>query len=164
MLSDSLAAVVRPQIEGHLALLAGRRRDGKPVYEIVPAQSMPDGHWRLLGTPALAEGCAEGDVLAVTDDGEFSVRERGGNVSVISYAESGRGLEPHDVEALRHLLGPLQARVETPEDRRWVVATIPIAAGLPAIEAALARWSARTSQAWSYGNVYDEHDQPLNWW
>lgn len=19
-------------------------------------------------------------------------------------------------------------------------------------------------EGWSYGNVYDEHDQPLNWW
>jgi hypothetical protein len=25
-------------------------------------------------------------------------------------------------------------------------------------------WSAKSGRGWSFGNVYDENDEPLNWW
>jgi len=144
-------------------LLAGHRSDGEPTFEVVPARLLLDGFWRLLGTPALAEGCAEGDLLAVDEQGAFEVRQRGGNVSVVSYAQRGETNEPH-LSALRHLLAPLQGKVECAPDGRWVVATVPVSVGFPAIEGAMKDWSAKSGRGWSFGNVYNENDEPLNWW
>src|SRR5687767_7432505 len=110
--------MARPDVPGHLALLAGRRSDGQPVHEVVPSRRRPDGLWLLLGTPALAEGCAEGDLLAVSEEGAFSVAERGGNVSIVSYAADGGTVMPH-ADALRRLLGPI-AKVETRPDGGWL--------------------------------------------
>ena len=154
---------MRPQLSGHLALLAGRRRDGQPVFEVVPARSSPGGLWELLGTPALAEGCAEGDVVAVHEEGEFEVRERGGNVAVVSYAKQGQTLERH-VAPLERVLNSLQGTVECPDDGRWIVATVPVSSGFSAIEAAMSGWAAAAGCDWSFGNVYDQDGQPLNWW
>lgn len=88
---------------GHCALLAGQRADGGAVFEVVPAHLRLDGLWQLLGTPALAEGCAEGDVLRVGEQGDFEVEERGGKVAVLSYARAGQSLGPH-VASLRRVL------------------------------------------------------------
>lgn len=98
----------------------------------------------------------------MTEDGDFTVAERGGNVSIVAYAVEGQSLLPH-AEALRRLLGPT-AKVETHPDGRWLVATVPSLVGFPAIQAAMAQWTTDTAQSWSYGNVYDENDRPLNWW
>lgn len=155
--------MTRPQVPGHLALLAGRRRDGQPVYEFVPVRARPDGHWRLLGTPALAEGCAEGDVLAVDAEGQFAVEERGGNVAVLSYPKQGQTLTAQ-AEPLRRLVGPLGGKVEVPDDGRFLVVTLPVEVGFPAIQSAMNAWASESGCDWSYGNVYDENDQPLNWW
>ncbi|WP_199424594.1 DUF4265 domain-containing protein [Actinotalea solisilvae] len=150
------------QITEHLALLAGFRQDGEPAYEVVPAERRPDGLWQLRGTPALAQGCAAGDLLSVDDTGGYTVAERGGNVSVVSYAAGPGSLLPH-AEALKRLLGP-RATVETHPDGRWLVATVPVGLGFAMIEEAMAQWGSLSTAAWSYGNVYDDDDQPLNWW
>ncbi len=112
--------------------------------------------------PGLAEGCAEGDVLSVDQDGQFKAHERGGNIAIVSYARRGQTRTPH-AQALRALL-PLGGKVEHPEDGRFLVATVPLTVGFPAIEEALNDWASESGCDWSYGNVYDDDDQPLNWW
>lgn len=151
-----------PAGEDHVALLVGTARSGRDVHEVVPARRLPDGTWLVTGTPALAQGCAGGDTVAVDGRGAFEVRTRGGNVAVVSYAEAGADVHAH-ADALRAALGPV-ALVEPDPRGRWLVATVPVSVGFPRIEAALRAWEDATGAGWSYGNVHDEHDVPLGWW
>jgi hypothetical protein len=118
----------------------------------------------LLGTPALAEGCAAGDTLSIREDGSFKVTRRGGNVAVLSFADPRQPLTVDETELLRQAMAPLNAVVEMPEGGPFLVVTVPVAASFPAVETAMNDWQRRTGREWTYGNVYDENDQPLNWW
>ncbi len=149
---------------GHVALHAGTGAAGRPTREILPGRPLGDGQWLLLGTPALTEGCAAGDTLVVREDGSFDVTRRGGNLAVLSYAESGQPMTENDARLLRQAMTSLEGVVEMPEDGRFLVVTVPVAATFPAVEAAMDQWKRQTGRDWTYGNVYDEHDQPLNWW
>lgn len=151
-----------PAGEHHVALLVGTDRSGRDVHEVVPARRLADGTWLVAGTPALAQGCAAGDTLAVDARGAYAVRHRGGNVAVVSYAEAGADVHVQ-AEALRSSPGPV-ALVEPDPRGRWLVATVPVSVGFPRIEAALRAWEDATGAPWSYGNVDDEHDVPLGWW
>lgn len=148
---------------GHVALLAGDSSQRRQVHEVVPAHRREDGYWDLLGTPALAMGCAAGDVLAVREDGAFEVVSRGGNLAVVSYVPEAQDISAA-LAALMDGFGPLGGTVETPEDRRFVVVTVPVAVGFPAVEAQMRRWQESTALDWYFGNVYDEKDEPLRWW
>jgi hypothetical protein len=61
---------------------------------------------------------------------------------------------------------PLRGLVEAPAHRRFAVVTVPVSAGFPAIEAAIAGWmSIRADTAeWFFGNVYDDDGHALQWW
>jgi len=148
-------------MHGHVALLAGRKASGEPVLEQVPAEHVGDAGYRLLGTPGLALGCAEGDVVTVADDGDFEVVARGGNLSVLVHGEHLAGI----LAALRRTFATIGGTVEAPEDIAFVVITVPVAAGFSAVERAVGEAVGDAPGAqWFYGNVYDELDQPLNWW
>lgn len=152
----------RPDVPGHVALLAGMNSSGAPVHEVVPGRRGTDGTWELLGTPALATGCAAGDVIRVEEAGDFEVVRRGGNIAVVAYAQEGTdlcvqaGLLMSDLEGLGH--------VEVPADGRWLVATVPVTVGFAKLEQVLATWKQQSGIEWFFGNVYDEDDAPLNWW
>ena len=148
----------------HVALLAGNPSKGHPVREVVPGRRRGDGHWELLGTPALVPGCAAGDVLAVQeDDGRFEVQFRGGNLGVVSYVPEGRDVTSA-IESLVVRFHPLGGSVEVPGDSRFVVITVPVLVGFPAVEAEMERWQSETGLDWYFSNVYDEQDQQLGWW
>ncbi|MFE9205110.1 hypothetical protein [Micromonospora sp. NPDC007230] len=51
-----------------------------------------------------------------------------------------------------------------PADGRFIVITVPAAAGFAAVEDAVNSWTAEQGCPWEYGNVYDEDGQPLGWW
>lgn len=147
----------------HVVLRAGTASDGKAVHETLPALPAGEtGRWRLLGSPALADGCAEGDVLRVEPDGEFDVLSRGGNVCLRVY-DPQRRLTASAAD-LRGSIGRLGGSVEAHPDGRWLVITVPVTAGFPTIEATLADWIERDDLVWEYGNVYDETGEPLGWW
>jgi hypothetical protein len=148
---------------GHVALLAGHSSQGRRVHEVVPALQREDGYWDLLGTPALAMGCAAGDVLAVEEDGAFQVVSRGGNLAIVSYVPKAQDISA-PLAALTDGFGSLGGTVETPADRRFVVVTVPASAGFPAVEAQMQRWQESTALDWYFGNVYDLDDEPLGWW
>ena len=151
----------------HVALLAGRKRSGEPVHEVVPATLRPDGTWQLLGTPALAAGCAGGDVVSVDDNGRFDVVRRRGNVAVVAYASAGLDVAAaaDDLRArVTAVPNGRVATVETDPRGRWLVATVPAAVGFPTLETVLQGWRETTGADWAYGNVHDETGEPLGWW
>jgi hypothetical protein len=147
----------------HVKLLAGLRADGSPLTELVPARSIAEDIVEVLGTPGIVNGCAAGDHIRVENDGSFEVLRRGGNVAVHFY--SGARFRPDELSALRTAFEPLHGLVEAPETARFAVVTVPVSAGFPAIEAAAQTWVDGVADVdWLFGNVYDEQDQPLNWW
>ncbi len=116
----------------------------------------------ILGSPALADGCAAGDRVRLHADGRFEIVTRGGNVCVAIYPRTPPG---HDaVAVLREAFGALAGLVEAPADLRFIVITVPISVGFPAIEAVVIEWTSRNNADWYYGNVYDEDDRPIGWW
>jgi hypothetical protein len=131
------------------------------VFEQVPAEHLGGSEWRLTGTPGIALGCAEGDVLVLDDDGRYAVCRRGGNMSILIYGV-----------ALDRVVGPLRSafkdvggRVEAPQSLRFVVATIPASVGFETVERAIVgALDGVEGIEWFYGNVYDELNRPLNWW
>lgn len=59
----------------------------------------------------------------------------------------------------------LGGRTEAPEDSTLKVMTIPVSVGFDAVELVMREvLRDRPGVRWFYGNVYDEQDQPLNWW
>jgi hypothetical protein len=51
--------------DGHVRLIAGTAASGEPVYEVVPAVRTSQTEYEILGSPALATGCAAGDRVRV---------------------------------------------------------------------------------------------------
>jgi hypothetical protein len=135
--------------DGHVGLTSDEA-EGRLIREAVPARFLDDGLVEILGSPALVVGCAAGDVLRVGDDGRFEIARRGPNVSVQAFISP--AFTPEDVQRLSDALRDLGGIVETPENRRFLVATIPAAAGEPAINAILDEWTAPlTDFYWQYG-------------
>lgn len=134
------------------------------VDELVPAKPLGEGVFLVLATPGMVYGCAAGDTVRVQPDGQFAVLRRGGNVAVHIYAKP--PLEQRDIDDLHGKFDPLRGLVEAPAHRRFAVVTVPVAAGFPAIEAAIAGWMsfrAHTAE-WFFGNVYDDDGDALHWW
>lgn len=121
------------------------------------------GRYRLEATPALVDGCAAGDLVEIDDDGRVSVIERGGNLAIQSFAERD-AFDVDQIEALRKAFAAEGGLVEAPSHRRFVVVTVPVQAGFPRVEAIMNGWSETTGSGWSFGNVFDKEERPLNWW
>ena len=153
---------VVPAWDGHVRLFAGTAASGEPVYEIVPAVRTSRTEYEILGSPGLATGCAAGDRVRILADGRFEIATRGGNVCVVIYPH----MPPDDsaVASLQDAFEKLAGLVEASQDKRVVVATVPVSAGFPAIEAVVVEWTSSNNAEWYYGNVYDEDDRPLGWW
>lgn len=149
----------------HVSLLAGTAKDGSPRTEMTPAEKLGASRYRILGTPGLANGCAEGDIVIVEHDGSFDVIERGGNIAIHVYPAGPLGDEV--LSDLKQRFGVLGGRVEYPPDTRFVAITVPSAAGFPKIEAAMddaMRHPSASAVEWYFGNVYDDAGTPLEWW
>lgn len=147
----------------HLDMRAGTATSGEPVFETVPVLPLTNDRYRIVGTPALVEGCAADDVIEVDAGGQFRVVERGGNVAIHVYSPN-RTVSADQVDELRRAFIDSGGLVEAPSDRRFLVVTISVAVGFPRIESIMNGWSAATRNAWSYGNVYDSSGLALNWW
>jgi len=147
----------------HVDLLVEYRR-GRPIVETVHAESLGNGHYKLLHSPGLVQGIAAGDEFRFTDaNGAFEVLSRAGNIVVQLYANA--GVEPFAAElgsSVRALGGTLDGRVA-----RGMVFSIPVGVGFEAIEGLFNSFVAdKPGVQWAYGNVYADAEGrvPLNWW
>lgn len=143
-----------------MTLVGGYKDSGEAVYENVLVTYLSSNEIRLVKTPGIVLGVAAGDVLQIDGNGEFSVKERAGNVAVQIYGDPGvaRSLES-DIEALG---SRWDGALET-----LTIYTIPASAGFRSIELVPnALMSKDSTLEWYYGNVYDSADgvTPLNWW
>jgi hypothetical protein len=150
--------------EQTVRILAGRKSNGAPVLEVVPADDVGSGVFRLAGSPGLAQGAAAGDTIAVHEDGSFDVIERGGNLAIqVLVADNFDESSLHQlIDEVRRLGG----RLDGGEDRLRVF-TVPVSAGFAAVESAFDDFVARTAgNEWFFANVYDPRDgvTPLGWW
>ncbi|WP_329086147.1 DUF4265 domain-containing protein [Actinomadura citrea] len=149
-------------VHDHAKVWAGTKSNGEPVYELIPAERLLEGRYKLVGTPALVLGCAAGDTVLLDDSMRVQVLQRGGNVAV--QAAPVADFDISDVDRLREAMIPLRGLVEAPADLRFVVVTVPAAAGFPRIESIMDEWATTANAQWWYGNVTDDEGAPLNWW
>ncbi len=148
----------------HVALHVGFAGSGKPVFETLPARAVGPGVYELSGSPGMVEGCAAGDLLKIEADGRFQIERRGPNLCIQAFGEP-----PFDAESLESLTSafvPFGGLVEAPADRRFIVVTVPAAAGFPPVEAVMETWAAGVSVLveWGFSNVFGPDGEPLNWW
>ncbi|WP_159041687.1 DUF4265 domain-containing protein [Streptomyces aureus] len=148
----------------HVALRAGFAGSGAPVFETLPARSVGLGGYELMGSPGMVEGCAAGDVLKIDSDGLFQIERRGPNLCIQAFGRPPFAAE--SVDSLSRAFAPLAGLVEAPADRRFLVVTVPVDAGFPAVEAVMETWAPSVSGLleWGFGNVFGPDGEPLNWW
>ena len=113
-------------------------------------------------------GTAAGDLLDVGPDHSFDVVERGRNVAVhVSAPAAARAPLARLKDRLEQLGGWCDG-IGWTRDRSssLSVFTVPVGAGFPAIEQAMADYRAAVPAGeWYYVNVYAADDTtPLNWW
>lgn len=145
----------------HIILhVEGSKTGGTQPVEV---EACGSNQYRVLYTPGLVEGIAAGDVIRVTDEikGYFEVLERGGNLAIIwaSPTEQGEALTRAD-----QILSAVGARLDG-SIAKAAVWTAPVSAGFAVIETMMQQVVELIPEStWWYGNVYDEDNQPLNWW
>jgi len=120
------------------------------------------GVYDVLASPAMVYDCAAGDRIRVAEDGSFEMLRRGGNLCLVLWPAAPP--TDTDIGILTTAFQRLGGIVEASVDRRFIVVTVPVAAGFPAIEEVVNDWTADRGCPWGYGNVYDADDNPLNWW
>ncbi|XAL99588.1 DUF4265 domain-containing protein [Phycisphaeraceae bacterium D3-23] len=138
---------------------------GAPVGRTQPVEveKIEPGIYKILYSPGLVEGIAAGDVIRLTDVslGLFEIVNRGGNISVKWMASSPISEFLNQAD---QILKPLGSRRDG-DIAKAAVWTIPISATFVAIEEAMEKVIELVPDSgWWYGNVYDENDNPLNWW
>jgi hypothetical protein len=116
---------------------------------------MESGLFELVGSPGLVLGCAAGDALRVSEEGQFEVVEQGENLCVQTYRQ-GR-FTPESLAELRKAVGALGGLAEAPPDLRFIVVTVSRSVGLPVIEQLMDTWSASdVGIEWWLGNGNQE--------
>jgi len=145
-------------------LLAALKESGQPVYEEVPVEILGDGRYRLLASPGILDGLASGDVFVVDPQSSlYRVKEHGGNLCVQVWYPgldlAGR-VDTEIVPGVTALGGTLDGR-----EQELSSFTLPLSAGMDAIERLFNDWVDRTEGAtWSFGNAYEEDGTtPLPW-
>ncbi|MGH3376820.1 MAG: DUF4265 domain-containing protein [Actinoallomurus sp.] len=133
----------------HVGLTSEEPGSGELVRELVPARRLGDGLVEITGSPALVMGCAAGDVLRVEEGGRFEVLRRGPNVSVQAFCDPAFSVD--EVQRLTDGLRSLGGIVEAPPHRRFLVATVPSAAGRSSIDARVHHWAVSIQSVyWQY--------------
>ena len=145
-------------------LLATFKESGQPVYEEVPVEVLGPNRYRLLASPGILDGLAAGDVFTVDPISFlYRVHERGGNLCVQVWYPgldlAGR-VDAELVPAVTAMGGTLDGR-----EQELSSFTIPLTAGIPAIETLFNDWVDHADGAtWSFGNAYEEDGiTPLPW-
>lgn len=143
-------------------LVAGTNSAGKAAFEEVLVRRINDERYLLLRSPGLVQGIAAGDEFELLEGARFHVVRHGGNVCVQLFAREDISTIEREVTARFSAVGGWRDG----KAARALVFTVPVAAGLPRVEAAIRilRHQFPAIQC-TYGNVYDPADgkTPLAW-
>lgn len=137
-------------------LLATLKESGQPVFEEVPVEVLGPARYRLLASPGILDGLAAGDIFVVDPISSlYRVKEHGGNLCVQVWYPgldlAGR-VDAELAPGVTALGGTLDGR-----EQELTSFTIPLAAGIPVIEALLNGWvDSADGATWSFGNAYEE--------
>lgn len=135
----------------------------QPLYEQVLAVDLGDGTVKIDASPGLVMGVAAGDVIRLTDDNQFEIVSRGGNVCLQIFHRSRIDeVAKSALQKIEGIGGWLDGQAP-----KLLVYTIPVSAGFAEIEAIVSQLQLSfPGLEWLYGNVYDLIDEvtPLNWW
>jgi hypothetical protein len=151
-------------IEIHLPVLDESGQRG--FDEVLPAEPLGRGRFRLLASPGLVEGVAAGDELelAPADPTGYRVLRRGGQLCVWVYVPEP---PPEQTEARLVLAAATLGGYLDGGNTGLRILTVPVSAGFGRVEAELAAVVADLrGSTWAYGNVYDPRNggRPLGWW
>jgi hypothetical protein len=145
-------------------LLAALKESGQPVFEEVPVEILGPARYRLLASPGILDGLTRGDVFTVDPQSSlYRVHEHGGNLCVQVWYPgldlAGR-VDAELVPGVAALGGTLDGR-----EQELSSFTVPLSAGIPAIEELLNGWvDSAAGATWSFGNAYEEDGvTPLPW-
>ena len=132
--------------------------------EVLPAEPLRPGCFRLLASPGLVEGVAAGDELelAPADPVGYRILGRGGQLCIwVRVPEPPPSqADPRLSRAAAELGGYLDGG-----NTGLRILTVPVSAGFRRVEAELdAAIAELRGSSWAYGNVYDREDRPLGWW
>lgn len=135
-------------------------QQGATADEVVAVASLGDDRYRVLLSPGFFRGIAAGDVI-VYDPIEKTAElvERGGNIAVQVFFA---GLPGDVVESFKEKVKGAGGRIDG-ELHSLVVLTFPVEVGFTVIESLVATLP-EDKVEWEYGNVFDEHGDPLSWW
>jgi hypothetical protein len=145
-------------------LLAALKESGQPVFEEVPVEVLGPNRYRLLASPGILDGLAAGDTFTVDPISHlYRVHEHGGNLCVQVWypgLDLGGRVDAELVPGVLELGGTLDGR-----EQELSSFTIPLSAGIPAIETLFNDWvDGADGATWSFGNGYDEDGiTPLPW-
>ena len=134
--------------------------------EVLPAESLGRGRFRLLASPGLVEGVAAGDELelAPAEPTGYRVLRRGGQLCIWVYVPEP---PPEQTEARLVRAGATLGGYLDGGNTGVRILTVPVSAGFGRVEAELAAAVADLpGSTWAYGNVYDFRNggRPLGWW
>jgi hypothetical protein len=128
----------------------------------VSVRHLRDELYQVLFTPGFVDGIAADDVIrAEAASGQFEVVVRGGNLAIKLFSREDIGPV---VDWIMPRLATLDGRLDGCL-RHAAAITVPVTATFEAIEAVMAR-TVETFPGieWYFANVYDDRDQPLDWW
>jgi len=145
-------------------LLATLKESGQPVFEEVPVDVLAPNRFRLLASPGILDGLAAGDIFVIDPESAlYRVKEHGGNLCVQVWYPgldlAGR-VDEELVPGVTAMNGTLDGR-----EQELSSFTIPLSAGMPAIEQLFNDWvDSAEGATWSFGNAYeDDGITPLPW-
>ena len=134
------------------------------LEEVLPAEPLGRGRYRLLASPGLVEGVAAGDELELSpaEPAGYRVLRRGRQLCVWVYIPDP---PPHHTDArLTQAAAALGGYLDGGNTRLRVL-TVPVSAGFARVETELeAAVGELGDSSWAYGNVYDRQNCPLGWW
>ncbi|MFC5476004.1 DUF4265 domain-containing protein [Paraherbaspirillum soli] len=138
--------------------------------EVVLAEpTNEDSVFVIKNIPAFVYGVALGDLIKVTDSesGDFCILNRSGQVTLRAYIDG--TLDRQDIKLLIDEITAVGGVFEVGANKASAVETslllvsIDVAKGFQLVESLMKKFSAMGGQ-WEYGNIYDQDENPLNWW
>ena len=146
-----------------IEVAADRLGDGRVVSETLWVEDVPEGKYRLVKSPLVAQGLAVGDEFLVDPaDKTIRVLDRAGNLGVQLFMRPELTRDVFEVLGVKvwALGGEFDAHSDSIAGF-W----IPVDAGFPAVEQLFGDFVARHPDSeWMFANVYGENGRPLGWW